>query len=91
MNRYFFNASQSPAREFCYIAQFLVSLVLSNVLVTVDILFCGLCLYIVAMYKDLQTTLRCIDQNANAINIENVHERRQNVRDCIEFHLETIR
>lgn len=59
-----------------------------TVIITIDLLFCGLCLYIVAMYKELQKNLECIDQNSNVLLINN---NDNSFGDCIEFHLAIIR
>lgn len=64
-----------------------------TIIVTIDLFFCGLCLYIVAMYKDLQKVLGNIDQYPIVMlnNCDNAHGHRQELRDCIEFHLAIIR
>lgn len=76
-------------RELCYITQAIASCVVATLVPTIDLLFCGLCMYIVAMYKDLQRLLRRRDQT---INTENVNEQqRHSLCDCVEMHLAIIR
>lgn len=64
-----------------------------TIIITTDVLFCGLCLYVVAMYKELQRVLMCNEQKSNVmlINNDNAHDHRGNIRDAIEFYLAIIR
>lgn len=93
MNRYFFNVSTSPERELCFIVVAVGMFSLIVTFITVDILFCGLCLYIVAMYKELQRMLECIDRKSNDLELltDKDQYNRRRLIDCIESHWVIIR
>lgn len=80
-------------RELCYIAQAVFYLALVVVLITVDFFFMGLCLYIIAMYKELQLMLKCIDRESEDLekHVDKAQYHRKLLRDSIEFHLLIIR
>lgn len=78
-------------RELCYVAQAIGSCTMAVLILTIDILFGGLCLYIVAMYKELQRLVGCIDQKQKIGNSDKAHEQRHRLRDSIEFYLAIIR
>lgn len=69
-------------REVCYIIQGVGVVFASVTVLAIDLSFCGLCLYIVAMYKELQRIL---------CRIDNMKEHRLRLCDCIEFHLVILR
>lgn len=78
-------------REICYISQVAGFFGILFLLVTIDLLYLSLSFYIVAMYKELQGLLRCIDQQLNLNNSDEGHDQGQGLRDCIELHLAIIR
>lgn len=81
-------------RELCYISQAVGSCAMSGLFITIDLLFCGLSLYIVAMYESLQKVLQSIDQESNHLqneNEDNKQKHRQSLCDCIDNHLAIIR
>lgn len=53
----------------------------------------GICLYIIAMYKELQLMLKCMDATSRDLDIhsEKTQYHRDHLRDSIEFHLEITR
>lgn len=93
VNRYFFDATKSPMRELAFITQTFGLFAVVILFLTVDLLFSGLCIYIAAMYKELQRMLGCIDLKSK--NLETHNDKSQNIRlnlrNCIEFHMVIIR
>lgn len=80
-------------REICYIAKAVFYYSLVVVLITVDLLLVGLCLYIIAMYKKLQLVLECMNRKSRDLQIhsEKAQYHRQHLRGSIELHLAIIR
>lgn len=61
--------------------------------IIIDLVFCGLCLYITALYKELQQMLRCTDVKSDDLEFHDgkVQYIRRGLRDGIEFHLAIIK
>lgn len=61
--------------------------------VSIDLVFCGLCIYITAMYKELQRKLRLIDTETNNLEFHDEKEQyiRKSLRDSIMYHLAIIK
>lgn len=80
-------------REICYIIQAVGTCAMATTAIAIDLLLCGMCLYIMAMYKELQRQLGRIDQKPNIMLIKSNHlnDQQQSLIDCIEFHLGIIR
>lgn len=80
-------------RELCYFIQAIGVYAAIDLFITIDLLFLGLCLYIVAMYKELQRMLRCIDINVKVLLTRNGNAiyYRRSLCECIEIHLAIIR
>lgn len=80
-------------RELCFIAQAAGNCAAIALILTIDLMFCGLCLYIAAMYKELQRMLGCSDKKSKVMLIKSSEAcaHKQSLCDCIQFHLAIIR
>lgn len=80
-------------RELCFIAQAVGNCAAIALILTIDLMFCGLCLYIVAMYQELQRMLGCSDQKSKVMPNGNTDafDHRKSMCDCIQYHLAIIR
>lgn len=80
-------------RELCYIVQAVGFVTVGALVLPIDLLYCGLCLYIVAMYKELQILLGGIDQKPKVLHLKKYVAvgNRKSLCECIEFHLAVIR
>lgn len=68
---------------------------LALAVVTVDLIFCGVCYYIVGMYLELKDVMKTIDdgilmreQNASYCDNDN---RKYIITKCVNFHADILR
>lgn len=71
-------------RELCFVTRVAGAYAAVVIFTTIQSLFCGMCLYIVAMYKELQNMLKCIDGNSR-------EKIKRNLCDCIKYHLAILK
>lgn len=78
--------------QICYFLGAFSATALALALPGIDLLFCGFCVYIVALYQELYRKLEILD--ANDDNIEKkVDEkiRTKTIIDCVYFHDDVLR
>lgn len=82
---YFWDASQSPAFEICYLLTSMAMFFMIIGFLAVDLFFVGICLYIKALYDELIYMLKQVDEHRTSTD-----ERELQISNCINFHTDIL-
>lgn len=82
---YFFDASESPLFELCYLINMAKLAYVVLAFLAVDIMFIEVCFYILAMYQELRAMLRQLKQVGGGYS-----RTRHQLLECIRLHAEIV-